>query len=281
MIIFQWGDDQELGLQSNLEWSFDGQVMLKNAIAVTTPFPQLSQVKLEMYNNLEWEAAHLFESKSSLDIDRQKYAILIKGKGLLLFNFGSKLNGYLNVRIGESPSVTQRWETSVLLTTPNPKYAIIGLLLHGSTNERKPLIDLQLNLPESQMAVNLAGDFLVEGQRRASLRMKTPFRQFRNIFIDGSYSSPAESDSMASGVIGPIKINLGTKWDTFEFITFNTSYEMESIMSADLMADFKSSFWGHEHYATRLAANLDLVTQYPSAGAIIYVVYPSNQVNYI
>ena len=51
--IFQWGDDQELGLQSNLEWSFDGQVMLKNAIAVTTPFPQLSQVKLEMYNNLE------------------------------------------------------------------------------------------------------------------------------------------------------------------------------------------------------------------------------------
>jgi len=69
-----------MGLQSNLEWSLDGQVMLKNTIAVTTPFPQLSQVKLEMYNNLEWEAAHLFESRSSLDIDRQKYTLLVKGR---------------------------------------------------------------------------------------------------------------------------------------------------------------------------------------------------------
>jgi hypothetical protein len=53
---------------------------------------------------------------------------------------------------------------------------------------------------------------------------------------------------------------------------------MDSLTSGDLMVDFKSSFWGHEHYGTRLAANVDLVTQYPSAGVVINVIYPSNQV---
>jgi hypothetical protein len=87
LVTLQWGDDQEMGLQSNLTWSFDGQLMLKNAIAVTTPFPQLSQVKLETYYNLEWEAAHLFESRASLDIDRQKYSILVKGLNSLRTTF--------------------------------------------------------------------------------------------------------------------------------------------------------------------------------------------------
>lgn len=175
--------------------------------------------------------------------------------------------------------MTQRWETSVLLTTPNPKYSNFGLLLHGSTNEKKPSFDFQLNLPNNQMAMNVAGDFLIDGQQRASLKMKTPFQHLRSFTLDGLYTSPAESDSTRSGVVGPIKIDLGTKWNTFEFITFNTSYEMDSLTSADLMADFKSSFWGHEHYGTRLAGNVDLVTQYPSTGVVINVIYPSNQVS--
>lgn len=58
--------------------------MIKSEIGLTSTFPQLSQVKLEIYHNTEWESAVIFETKGSLVIDEQKYTVLVKGKSLLL-----------------------------------------------------------------------------------------------------------------------------------------------------------------------------------------------------
>lgn len=77
--IKQWGKGQEVGLTSTLEWSFDGQIMIKNEISLTSTFPQLSQVKFEIYHNTEWEIAEIFETKGLLVIDQQKYTVLLKG----------------------------------------------------------------------------------------------------------------------------------------------------------------------------------------------------------
>lgn len=63
-----------------MEWSLDdGQFMVKNQVGMTTPFPQLNQMKLELSHNTEWDAAQLSETKASLIIDRQKYTFLLKG----------------------------------------------------------------------------------------------------------------------------------------------------------------------------------------------------------
>ncbi len=76
----QWGTNREIGIISNFEWSLDGQFMIKSDIALTTPFPHVSQVKLELYHNTEWDSAQLFETRASLAFDQQKYTALVKGR---------------------------------------------------------------------------------------------------------------------------------------------------------------------------------------------------------
>ena len=75
----QWGKDREIGVISNLEWSLDGQFMIKSDTSLTTPFPNVGQVKLELFHNTEWDSAQLFETKASLIFDQQKYTALLKG----------------------------------------------------------------------------------------------------------------------------------------------------------------------------------------------------------
>ena len=68
-----------IALQSTLEWSFDGQVMIKSNIGVKSSFPELTHLNLELIHNTEWESAQLFETKATLLIDQQKYTIVVKG----------------------------------------------------------------------------------------------------------------------------------------------------------------------------------------------------------
>lgn len=62
-----------------MEWSFKNQFMLKSDISLMSPFPQLSQIKLQLYHNTEWDSARLSETRGTLIIEKQTYSILLKG----------------------------------------------------------------------------------------------------------------------------------------------------------------------------------------------------------
>ncbi len=74
-----------------------------------------------------------------------------------------------------------------------------------------------------------------------------------------------------------MKVDLGTRWNTFEFVTFNSSLEMDSTTSGDFLADLRTSLRGHEKYGTRLAVNLDLA-EFPSASTVIRIISPIHEV---
>lgn len=74
-----------------------------------------------------------------------------------------------------------------------------------------------------------------------------------------------------------MKFDFGTRWNTYEFVTFNTSWEMESTTSGDFLVDLRTSIAGHEKYGTRLAVNLDL-SEFPSASTVIRIVSPIHEV---
>lgn len=74
-----------------------------------------------------------------------------------------------------------------------------------------------------------------------------------------------------------MKFDVGATWNTFEFVTFNTSWEMDSTSSGDFQVDVKTSIRGHENYGTRLAVNLDL-SEFPSLNTIIRLVSPIHEV---
>lgn len=73
------------------------------------------------------------------------------------------------------------------------------------------------------------------------------------------------------------KLDLGTRWNEVEYVTFNTTFEAESAINGDIFADLKTSIPKHENYGTRLKLNVDL-SELPSASTVIVVTYPSNRV---
>lgn len=77
--ILQWGKNQEIVLGTNFEWSVDGQFMIKSNASLTTPFPQLKQVSIELHHNTEWDSAQLFETRGSLILNELKYTAVVKG----------------------------------------------------------------------------------------------------------------------------------------------------------------------------------------------------------
>ncbi|XP_057368025.1 uncharacterized protein LOC130689027 [Daphnia carinata] len=249
-IKIQWGKNQEIGLSSNLEWSFDGQFMIKSNTDLTTPFPQLSQVNLEFYHNTEWESAQIFETRGSLGFNQLKYTVLLKG---------------------ENPELNKRWEASAVLTTPNPNYAVIGLSSQYVADEKQPAFDLQINWPGKQVGVNFVAD-ISEGSHGGRLQMKTPFEQLRNFTVDGSFSPPS-SDPHG------FELDLGARWNAIEYVTFNTTWDVESLMNGDLLVDLKTSFHQHENYGTRLKLNIDLA-EFPSASTMMTITFPSSQVGF-
>ena len=73
------------------------------------------------------------------------------------------------------------------------------------------------------------------------------------------------------------KFDLGAKWNSYEFVTFNSSWEMDSATSGDFLVDLRTSMVGHEKYGTRLAVNLDL-SEFPSASTVIRITSPIHEV---
>ena len=73
------------------------------------------------------------------------------------------------------------------------------------------------------------------------------------------------------------KLDLGTRWNAVEYVTFNTTWDIESIVNGDFSAHLKTSIAQHENYGTRLKFNLDLA-EYPSASTVVTAIFPSNRV---
>lgn len=73
------------------------------------------------------------------------------------------------------------------------------------------------------------------------------------------------------------KLDLGTRWNEVEYVTFNSTFEAESPINGDLFVDIKTSFPEHDNYGTRLKLNVDLA-EFPSASTVIVVTYPSIRV---
>ncbi len=70
---------------------------------------------------------------------------------------------------------------------------------------------------------------------------------------------------------------MGTRWNAEEFVTFNTTWDVESLINVDFFVELKTSIPNHENYGTRLKFNLDLA-EYPSASTVVTVIFPSNRV---
>lgn len=73
---------------------------------------------------------------------------------------------------------------------------------------------------------------------------------------------------------------MGTRWNAVEFVTFNTTWDVESLINVDFFVELKTSIPNHENYGTRLKFNLDLA-EYPSASTVVTVIFPSNRVNHL